>query len=126
MAKIRDLPLGNYPNGTVQFASRPYPNGMAGFDVRIGRCTSADPTIWVLPTTIVTLDLQFSFDGGATYTPLGANRWQGGGGIIVQKGVEVAESVITWRFAPVEATHVKGQISVSGGPIRTYLDVTVL
>lgn len=126
MAKVRDVPLGTYPDGSISFASRPFPNGMAGFDVRIGRCTTLDPTIWVLPTTIVTIDLQFSFDGGISYTPIGQNSWSGSGGIIVQRGVEAAETVLSWRFSPLEATNMKGQITVSGGPIRTYLDITVI
>lgn len=125
MARIRDLPLGTYPNGTVSFASRHFPNGMAGFDVRIGRATTADPTIWAQPSTRVKIDLQFSFDGGATFTPIGANTWEGGGGIVSHRGTEQAETVLSWRFHPVEATDVKGQITVTGGPIRTYLDVTV-
>ena len=126
MAKIRDFPLATYPNGTFQLAQRATPNGLAGFDVRIGRATLADPTLWASPTMTVTLDLQFSFDAGATFTPLGANSWTGRGGIVTSHGVEQAESVLAWRFAPAEPTHVKGQITLAGGPIRSYLDITVV
>ena len=125
MAKIRDLPLGNYPNGSVDFGPRAVPNGLSGFDIRIGRCTTATPTLWVSSSTIVTIDMQFSYDGGATYTALGANSWSGGGGIVTNRGVEIPESVVSWGFSPNEPNFLKGRITVTGGPIRTYLDVTL-
>lgn len=125
MAKIRDLPLANYPAGSVQLTQRATPNGLSGFDIRIGRCTTATPTQWPLSSTRVTLDLQFSFDGGATFTPLGANSWSQVGGIIVVRGVEVPEDIVSWRFSPQEPTHVKGQITLSE-PTRSYLDITVV
>lgn len=125
MAKIRDFPLANYPAGTFQLAQRATPNGLAGFDLRIGRCTTATPTIWPNASTRVTLDLQFSFDGGASWTPLGGNSWSQVGGIIVVRGVEVPEDIVSWRFAPDEPTHVRGQITLSE-PTRSYLDITVV
>lgn len=125
MSKIRPIPLGTYPNGTYQFGPVATPNGLNGFDIRIGSCTTADPTIWPNATTIVTLDLQFSYDGGATYTPIGANSWSQGGGIFESHGVETPERVLSWRFSPNEPTHFKGQITVTGGPIKTYLDYTI-
>jgi hypothetical protein len=125
MAKTRHIPLGTYPSGVYEFGPVATPLGLNGFDIRIGRCTTLDPTIWPLSTTIVTLDMQFSYDNGVTYTPIGANSWTQGGGIIVNRGVEVAESVLSWRFSPNEPTHFKAQITVANGPIRTYLDATV-
>jgi hypothetical protein len=125
MPKTRQIPLGDYPSGTRSFGPIATPNGLAGFDVRIGRCTSVDPTIWPNLATIVKLDLQFSYDGGVTYTPLGANSWEGGGGIAVGRDGEVPEAVLSWRFKPDEPTHFKAQITVTNGPIRTYLDATV-
>lgn len=126
MGKSRSLPLANYPSGSRNFGPWTFPNGLDGFDIRIGRCTTADPTIWSNPATIITLDLQFSFDGGATFSEVGANSWEQGGGIITQRGVEVPESVVSWRFSPDEPTHAKARITVQNGPVRTYLDLTVL
>jgi hypothetical protein len=130
MAKIRDLPLGTYPNGTVSFGPRLFSNGLAGFDIRIGRCTTADTSIWTNATTIVTIDLQFSYDGGSTYTALGANSWSGPGGIVTSHGVEIPETVLTWDFNSTDPNFakpnaLKGQITVTGGPIKTYLDTTL-
>lgn len=124
--KTRQIPLGNYPNGTRNFGPIATPKGLDQFDIRIGRCTTADPTIWPNASTVLKIDLQFSFDGGVNYTPLGANSWEQGGGIIVQRGVEQAETILTWSFSPDQPTHFKGRITVTGGPIRTYLDATIL
>jgi hypothetical protein len=125
VAKQRVAALGTYPDGTYVFGPIATPNGLAGFDVRIGRNTAATPTLWLLGSTLVTLDLQFSYDGGNTYTALGANSWSQGGGVILQRGIEAPESVLSWKFSPTEPDHLKGQIVISGGPITTYLDVTV-
>lgn len=127
MAKVktRHVPLGTYQVGTYTFGPIATPNGLDGFDLRVGRCTTADPTIWPDSGVVVTVDLQVSFDGGSTYSAIGANRWSQGGGIITGRDGEVVESVISWRFSPNEPTHFKVQINVAGGPIKTYVDATV-
>jgi hypothetical protein len=124
VAKIRDLPLGNYPAGSVDFGPRATPNGLNGFDVRIGRCTTLTPDLWVSESTIIMIDMQFSYDGGITYTPIGANSWSSNGGIKVTRGIELAEDIVTWGFSPDEPTHLKGRISANE-PVRTYVDVTI-
>lgn len=127
MAKTRQLPLANYPNGTREFGPWAFPNGLAGFDVRIGRCTSASPTLWPNASTTLDLQLQFSYDGGATWTAIGANgTGPRSGGIITQRGIDLAEEVFSWRFSPDEPTHAKATVTITGGPLRSYLDLTVL
>lgn len=125
MAKIRSLPLNTYPSGTRTLGPFNFPNGLAGFDLRLGRCTSADPTIWPDPNTRVKFRMLFSFDGGANYDHI--EIWEPqGGGIVLVRGVELAEEVATWGFSPVEPDHAKVEITVENGPIKTYLDVTIL
>lgn len=126
MARTRSIPLGTYPSGTREFGPFSTPNGLSGFDIRIGSCTSVEPTIWSNPATVVTVAMQFSYDGGVTYSPLGANSWKSNGGIKLQRGAELIERVMSWRFAPDEPTNFKGQITVQNGPITTYLDATFL
>lgn len=124
--KIPQVPLGNYPDGIYTFGPIATPNGLDGFDIRVGRCTTATPTLWPNVSTTVKIDMQYSYDGGVTYTPLGANSFGPvPGGIISSHGVETAEWVTSAHFSPNEPTHFKGQITVAGGPIRTYLDATV-
>lgn len=125
MAKIRSVPLGTYAAGTYTGNPIPTPNGLAGFNLRIGR-TGATPPCWTDPASGIRLDLQFSYDKGATYTPLGDNGWEGTGGVKLQRGVELAEEPLTWRFDPDEPDHVKWQIVVTGPAVTTYMDVDVL
>ncbi len=134
MPKVRRIPLGTYQSGTRSFGPWAFPRGLNGFDIRIGRCTTDTPDLWTEPDTRIRVDLQFSFDGGATYTPIGDNSWEGSGGVVTKRGQEVAESVVSWRFSiagengqqvPYEPTHAKASVTVINGPVRTYLDVTV-
>ena len=124
MGKLRDLPLANYPNGSRSFGPYAFAGGADQLGFSIGRNTPANPTIWPLTTTILTFDVQFSFDGGVTYTPTGRWVWSQGGGALLNKlGVVIPESRVAWKFDPDPCTHIKGTVTVSGGPIRTYLDI---
>lgn len=125
LTKVRSLPLREYPSGTREVGPFSFPNGLNGFDLRLGRCTSADPTIWPNAATTVKFEMLFSFDGGVTYPHV--EIWEPqGGGIVLVRGVELAEEAASWRYDPVEPTHGKARITVTNGPIRTYLDVTIL
>lgn len=124
MAKLRDLPLANYPNGSRSFGPYAFAGGVDQLGISIGRNTPADPTVWSSASTVLTFDVQFSFDGGVTYTPLGKWVWsQGGGALLDKSGVAVPETRVSWKFSPQPLTHIKGTVTVSGGPIRTYLDI---
>jgi hypothetical protein len=126
MAKIRDLPLANYPTGVRTFV-RQTPNGLAGFLVEIGRSTSADPTIWPDPASRIKINVECSFDGGVTFPPDGGGAaCDIAGGIFTSKGVEVPLSAFGCRFSPNEPTAVRITVEVVNGPIRTFADVTVL
>lgn len=121
------FPLATYPAGTRNFGPIAVPNGLSGFNVSVQRCTDADPTIWPSAAVTVRLDLQFSYDGGNTWTPIGDNSaGPAQGGIMTNEktGAQYPAWVCGWRFKPDEPTHLKGQITVAGGPIRTSLSVT--
>jgi hypothetical protein len=124
MPKLRDLPLGNYPNGSRAFGPYAFAGGIDQIGFSIGRATTLDPTIWTLESTVLTFDVQFSFDGGVTYTPPDTWVWsQGGGEILDELGAAIPETRVSWSFNPDPCTHIKGTVTVSGGPIRTYLDI---
>ena len=124
MPTITPLPLATYPSGTRNFGPVSLPRGLDGFEVRMGSCTSADPTIWPDPATVVKVDFQFSYDGGTTWTPLGQNSWEQGGGIIVGRNGEVPERIFGWSFSPNQPNAAKATVTVTNGPIRSYLTVT--
>ena len=124
MAKIRDLPLNNYPNGSRPFGPYTFAGGTDHIGFSIGRNTPNDPTIWPNSATILTFNVQFSFDDGVTYTLPGTWVWSQGGGELLDKfGVAIPETRVSWAFDPAPCTQIKGNITVSGGPIRTYLDI---
>lgn len=125
MATIRNLfPLATYPNGTYSFGPYATPSGINGIKATFARCTSADPTIWPLTSTRISIELVCSYDGGVTYDPaiLG---WSQGGGIITDSktGEEKAFTNASWTADP-PPTHVKGAITVTGGPIKTSMTLT--
>lgn len=95
--------------------------------ISIGRMTPADPTIWPLPTTILMIDVQTSVDN-QNFTPLGANRWsQGGGMILGRDGAAIGTSDLIWTFSDGDLVkRVRLTATISGGPLRTFADVTVL
>mgnify|MGYP003648061566 CR=1 FL=1 len=124
MSKLRDLPLANYPNGTRAFGPYAFAGGVDQIGFSIGRNTPAAPNVWASASEILTFDVQFSFDGGATYTLPGTWVWSEGGGQILDRfGIAIPETRVGWTFSPDPCTHIKGTVTVSGGPIRTYLDI---
>jgi len=125
VSTVRELPLASYPTGSRTIV-RQTPNGLAGFNVTVGRCTSVDPTIWPDLNSRIKITVEASYGGGLTFPPDGARGgWEQGGGIIVQRGVEIATSVFSCRFNP-EATAVRITAEIINGPIRTFADITTV
>jgi hypothetical protein len=127
MAKVRDLPLANYPNGTRTFIKQT-PNGLDGFLLEIGRCTAATPTIWPNTTTKLSIQVVPSYDGGVTFDPtaeIGRADITGGVKIDSKTGLEKPIYVFGGDFRPAPNA-VKVTITITGGPLRSYADVTVL
>jgi hypothetical protein len=124
MAKTRQIPLGNYGNGSRDFGPWTFPNGLDGFRITIGRCTTATPNIWPNASTRIKFEVWFSFDGGLTYDH--KEEWTPqGGGIVSKGGIELTEEGVSWKFSPDEPTHAKATVTITGGPIRNYCDVVV-
>lgn len=128
MAKIRSIPLGTYPSGVYNIGPIATPNGLDGMNMKIGRCTTATPDLWPSEATLVTINMLFSYDGGVSY-PQPQSFGPQPGGIITTRDGELAEDFFGWRLMDEQGrspTHMKGTITVENGPIRTYLDVTIL
>lgn len=120
MGTLAILPLATYATGSYPFDAVPLPHGTDQFQVVVARCTSSDPLIWPSRDTTIHADLQFSYDGGKTFSPPGSN-WAGPthGGVIQDKlGNDVPVWSFGWRFVP-DATHVKGVLTIEGGEVRT-------
>jgi hypothetical protein len=115
-------------NVSLQSGSNPYgpfarPDGMSAFEIILGRCTTATPNDWDDPATTALIQIQYSYDGGQTWTPPEAN--QAGpvaGGVKVYRGEEIPEWVAGFKMDPLP-THIMGDIIVANGPLRTSVRV---
>lgn len=125
MAAVRELPLASYPSGRRTIV-RQTPNGLAGFRVAIARCTSLNPTIWPDPDSRIRIEVENSFDGGASFPEdAGGASCELAGGIVVKRGIELDEDVFACSFKPDEPTAVRITVEIINGPIRTSADVTI-
>lgn len=118
------IPMGNYPTQVFQIPERTTPQGMTGCLISIERNTTATPTIWVDPLSIIETKLDFSFDNKATWENSFFVSRQAGG-LKSKNGVEVAQSLSTMYFKP-SPTHCRGTIEIINGPIRTSITFTTL
>jgi hypothetical protein len=124
LTKTRSIPLGIYPSGSRDIGPLSFPNGLDGFQIRIGRKTTADPTIWSDPNTTITIAMLFSFDGGLTYPH--SEFFLQNGGLKVGRDGEIPEDIVAWNYDPDhQPTNGKATITVANGPVKTYLDVTI-
>lgn len=121
----RRLDLASYADGFFR-AIGPIdtPNKLQGFKINVGRCTAATPTLWPSASTILTVEIFSSFDGAKTFES--SAKFVQAGGILTKRGVDIAEDEFSYRLQPSEPTHVRIDITVSGGPFFSYIDVTVL
>lgn len=126
MAKTRELPLANYPTGNRTFVKQT-PNGLSGFQVEIGRSTTADTTIWPDTATELQITVVPSFDGGATFDPtakISSGRKKGGIITYPRTSIEVATETFGGGFNP-PANAVRIEVEVFNGPLRTFADVVI-
>lgn len=121
---IFSIPLNVYTSQTLTIPSRATPQGMEGCLIEMPRCTTADPTIWPLASTIIVFSLDFSYDNEATWS-VGQYVARHTGGIRSKNGVEVAVSQGSMYFSP-PPTHVRGSVELIGGPSKVGVTFTTL
>lgn len=110
------------PNGATPIPQVALPANSTKMVLSLARCTTATPTFWPNTNQTIHVDLQFSYDGGASWQV--ANAFDSSGGIVTFHGQEVAQSTGTWIYAP-NPTHLRGQLIVTNGPVRTSVTVDV-
>jgi hypothetical protein len=106
------LAAANRSAGTYQIASRAVPAGLTRASARL---TS---TSWTQAGRTITLSLEASLDGGATWVPFGAARFAGGS-VSLKDGVTAGFRQFDVTLDP-EAypTHVRGTVVVAGGAVN--------
>src|SRR4051812_5826333 len=90
------IPLKDYATGE-RTVERAIAVDVRSIKLTLQRCTTATPTIWPQLTTFVNLELSGSFDGGATWIPMGA--WGAFGGIFIRRDgseAQISEAAFPW------------------------------
>ena len=77
-SKTRVIPVNDYAVGVYDVPVQNIANNVTGYTLSILRCTSADPTIWPDPGSIIRVEIMFSFDNGQTFVEGGAFEAFGG------------------------------------------------
>jgi hypothetical protein len=120
---IDDIPL-DLPTGLTQLGPTGVPNNVQDVVIRIARNTTATPTLWPNTSTKLTGAIAFSFDQGATFTPVAG--WSAEGGIALNKqGNEIAETVIQFSIARAPQRQVQVDLTVENGPLNTVVTIEV-
>lgn len=125
MARVLSVPVRNYQLGSRSFGPVTLPDGVSSITVSVTRCTSATPTIFSDPASKISIEIEASFDGGATWVSGG--EFEALGGVHMRHdGSEGAASSATWTWPPGSGRRLRGSVTVSGSTIRTALTVEVV
>lgn len=118
------LPLGNYPTGSRSFGPAPIGDAITEINLRVQRCTSADPTIWPLLGTVLTLQAELLVNGQWVSYGSGTSN---GGIALAKDGVTEVPFSLFGGFLPVASgRQIRGTVSITGGPLRTEVSVEVI
>ena len=118
------IPMGTYLTQVFTIPERTTPQGMSGAVISIERNTTATPTVWVNPLSIIEITLDFSFNNKATWENAFFISRQSGG-LRSKYGIEQAQSISNMTFSP-SPTHCRGTIELINGPILTSITFTTL
>lgn len=117
LSRTQAIPLADYPSGARALPETSVLDAATVFYFEIARCTSADPTIWPDAATTLSLDLEISYDNGATWRDWAG--FQDGGGIVMFKGAERAVSTLKAPMEPGANRRIRGTVTITNGPLRT-------
>lgn len=124
MTQISVLPVAVYAAGVYTIAATAIADSVTSLQIAVQRCTTADPTIWPLSTSIITFDLQTSVDGGVSWQSWNSPA-SGSGGIATAKGVEQTSMYVAGTIPAGTSRNIKGSITLSAS-IKTSATITVL
>ncbi len=122
--RVVQVPERTYRVGARGLGPFMLPDGVTRLTARVARCTDATPTVWPDPDSMLSIELEASFDGGKTWVPGGA--FSALGGIHVRyDGTQAAESSATWEYPQVPGRMLRGQVVVTGASARTTVTVEI-
>lgn len=117
---INQLPI-NLASGSQAFGPLAITQNIVTAVVRLARATTLTPTLWADPTTTISLELDASLDGGASFQQICALT--SAGGIFSLAGVEAPETFLTCSVPRAPDRQIRGRITVTNGPLATLLTV---
>ena len=122
MARTVVMPLKNYASGDNSFGPVSIADAATRFDFEVARCTTADPTIWPDPATILRVDVE-QFTNGEWREVCGL---EAGGGILPGKnGGEATESRCGAPFFEGTSRQIRGTVTITNGPLRSQGTVEI-
>jgi len=113
------IPLGNYPNGSFTSPVVDIPDAATDVEFDIAACTSAQPTIWPNSTTTLTLETEFSLDGGASFISGGGFNNAPGGVHKNKLGQEIPIDTFTTSIPSGSGRKARATFTIAGGPLRS-------
>lgn len=124
MALVTVLNERNYGPGTASFGPTAINDGLTTLEIAVARCTSATPTIFSSATAELTIVIETSVDGGATWQPWVTASVTGG--IATDKnGNEVPTARVWGQFPTGTNRQMRGSVSLTERQ-RTSATIEVL
>ena len=118
------IPLEDHPVGKQISAPVAVSGWSRGWELFLESCTLMKQEIWPVPEAVMTVSLDCSYNGGASYHARQFVWTQGGGRMTTGNGRDIAIRHIRF-FAKPAPTHVRWSIEVKGRSIRTSGTVTI-
>lgn len=114
--------------GTYQMTARNVPDDVIAVVVIVPCCTSATPTIWSSASTFIDIQIEASYDAGATWV-LGG-RVRGNGGIVTWardgSPFERPNMEALFRVRPGANRRLRGTVLIEGGSVLTGISIDFL
>lgn len=122
MANVQVLPVQVWTAGTRSFGPVAIDDAVQSIELAVRRCTTADVTIWPLPTDTIGFDIEFQI--GGVWRPWFNGSSGGGIAVSPKTGKELALMMVGGPVPAGTGRFIRGSVTLSSA-IRTGADLTV-
>lgn len=112
------------PSGQRQLSRDNVPDALTMLLLTLKYCTTATPSFWSNPATILRVTPWLTLDGGVTWLQRGF--WETNGGIHVVKGIELPETTFGFSLLPGVNRDLRLDVEVLNGPLVSEVDVVAV